>query len=250
MLKAILFDLDNTLIMFDELEFLRQYLPKVSRVFSDIMPFEEFRQRILSSTQALIKNAGRMSNADFFMDHFCHGIEGRRDEFWDRFITFYTSSFEQFRRLTTTIDGVRELFERLEVYSLKCIIASNPFWPRLVQKIRLTWAGLNEVNFDLITDIENTSFCKPHLGYYREICENIHVAPEECLMVGNDWVNDMIASKIGMKTYLTMEAEDRSGDTLKMSRSLRNDMKFDIPEPNFKGSVLNVTDAVEKLMDG
>ena len=86
-LKALLFDLDNTLILFDELEFLKQYLPKVSRVYSDIMSFDEFRQRVLSSTQALINNAGKMSNADYFMDRFCQGFEERREEFWNRFIT-------------------------------------------------------------------------------------------------------------------------------------------------------------------
>ena len=133
MLEAILFDLDNTLILFDELELLKQYLPKVSRVFADVMPFDEFRRRILSSTQALVGNAGKMSNADFFMDHFCHGYEDRRDEFWNRFIAFYSTSFSQFQQLTIKIDGVRELFDRLEAWPLKKIIASNPFWPRIVQ---------------------------------------------------------------------------------------------------------------------
>ena len=248
MLEAILFDLDNTLILFDELELLKQYLPKVSRVFADVMPFDEFRRRILSSTQALVGNAGKMSNADFFMDHFCQGYEDRRDEFWNRFIAFYSTSFSQFQQLTIKIDGVRELFDRLEAWPLKKIIASNPFWPRIVQAMRLTWAGLEDVRFDLITDIENTCYCKPHLGYYREICENIGVESEACLMVGNDWVNDMVAAKIGMKTYFTVDGESHSGDALKMSRSLRNDVEIDIPEPDFRGRISEIADVVERLM--
>jgi len=44
MLKAILFDLDNTLIYFDELTFYKKYLSQVSQVFADIMPFDLFQK--------------------------------------------------------------------------------------------------------------------------------------------------------------------------------------------------------------
>jgi FMN phosphatase YigB (HAD superfamily) len=43
------------------------------------------------------------------------------------------------------------------------------------------------------------SHCKPNLEYYREICRILDTEPENCLMVGNDPVNDMVVSKIGMK---------------------------------------------------
>lgn len=74
MLKAVLFDLDNTLIFFDEVAFFRKYLDRISRVFDDIMDFKVFRDRIISSTQAILENDGEASNADYFMYVFSRGF--------------------------------------------------------------------------------------------------------------------------------------------------------------------------------
>ena len=51
-------------------------------------------------------------------------------------------------------------------------------------------------------------------------------------MVGNDPFNDMIASKTGMKTYLTTDSEDYSID---LSRELAKDTDMEMPEPDFQG---------------
>ena len=45
-------------------------------------------------------------------------------------------------------------------------------------------------------------YCKPQIEYYREILEIINKRPEQCLMVGNDAEEDMIARILGMKTFL------------------------------------------------
>jgi len=248
MLKAVLFDLDNTLILFDEREFFMRYLPRIARVFSDIMPLDVFRQRLMSSSQAMLQNDGGMSNADFFMTAFCSGLEDRREEIWHRFLRFYKDAFDAFQTMMTEVQGVRDTFVTLEVRGLKRIIASNPFWPRLVQMKRLAWAGLGGLDFDLVTDIENTSFCKPNLGYYREICETMGVPPQACLMVGNDPLNDMVAARIGMKTFLTLDVQDRNGSSLTMSDRLRKGAAIDVIEPDYKGRFVDVLGVVEGLL--
>jgi FMN phosphatase YigB (HAD superfamily) len=40
------------------------------------------------------------------------------------------------------------------------------------------------------------------LDYYRDILAQLGVKPEECLMVGNDVGEDMIARQLGMKVFL------------------------------------------------
>ncbi len=45
-------------------------------------------------------------------------------------------------------------------------------------------------------------YCKPQLKFYEEVLESIEEDASSCLMVGNDVGEDMIASKIGIKTYL------------------------------------------------
>ena len=38
--------------------------------------------------------------------------------------------------------------------------------------------------------------------YYEEILENIGAKAEECVMIGNDVAEDMVAEKLGMKVFL------------------------------------------------
>jgi len=64
---------------------------------------------------------------------------------------------------------------------------------------------LNVEDFLLITDYEAMHFCKPNIEYYQEILTIIEKKPQECLMVGNDVQEDLIASQLGIKTFLLTE---------------------------------------------
>ncbi|UCG84222.1 MAG: HAD family hydrolase [Dehalococcoidia bacterium] len=247
MLKAVLFDLDNTLIHFSERMFFESYLSKVPKAFADIMPRDVFVGKLLSSTQALMRNNGEMLNVDYFMNLFSAGYEERRSELWSRFMTFYETEYDQFKAIMSRSHGVQEVILRLKENGVKIVIASNPIWPLNVQMKRLSWAGLEDIEFDLVTHIGNMSYCKPHIEYYQEVCQRIDEGPEVCLMVGNDPVNDMVVSKIGMRTYLVTEgATDESA--LELSRSVRIETPGEIPEPDFKGPLSRVPDAVEALL--
>ena len=46
------------------------------------------------------------------------------------------------------------------------------------------------------------SNCKPNIDYYRDILKRIGAKPGECIMVGNDVTEDMVAETIGMKVFL------------------------------------------------
>ena len=57
-------------------------------------------------------------------------------------------------------------------------------------------------DFEFITTFENSYSCKPNPRYYLEVAEKLGLSPEECLMVGNDVRDDMIAETVGMKVFL------------------------------------------------
>jgi FMN phosphatase YigB (HAD superfamily) len=78
------------------------------------------------------------------------------------------------------------------------------------------------------------SFVKPRLGYYRQICHKIGLDPRDCLMVGNDPVNDMIARKTGMQTYRTTEAEAVDYTSLTLTAKKKRG-PGNIPPPDFSG---------------
>jgi FMN phosphatase YigB (HAD superfamily) len=246
-LKAVLFDLDNTLIHFDESEFFKAYLPEIADAFSDVMPFPLFYEKLMASSRALLESDGAVSNADFFLRRFSRGFEERRDELWKRFVNFYETRFDSLKRLVTVPEGLDALFDRLERRGLKRVIASNPLWPLSVQRIRLGWAGLQNRSFDYITGIENMRFCKPRIEYYVEICQKIGERPEDCLMAGNDPVNDMIVSQIGMKTYLVDVGNGPHGH-FSMSSELRKGMTEAAREPDFRGTLQDLPRTLDTLM--
>jgi FMN phosphatase YigB (HAD superfamily) len=243
-LKAVLFDLDNTLIYFDEHEFFRQYIKKLAPVFSDIWPFEKFYKRLIESVQALLHNDGSKTNAERFMEHFSKGAEDKAEDLWGRFLQFYLTEFDQFRNLVHVPDGNPDVFQKLKSEDVKLVVASNPVWPLSVQEKRLTWAGLGGFDFDLITHIENTTHCKPNIEYYQEICRLLSVEPESCLMVGNDIINDMVVAKIGMKTYLV--ENDRADASLSLSKELRGYCDAEAFRPDFQGPLSEVPATVHQ----
>jgi FMN phosphatase YigB (HAD superfamily) len=250
LLKAVLFDLDNTLIRFDEREFFEAYIPRISTVFSDMMPPETLITKLLLSTQMLVNNNGQMSNAEYFMSSFSQGYEGYKEEIWKRFIKFYETEFDLFQALVSVTPGVHEVFVKLKKTGVKLVIASNPIWPQVVQRKRLSWAGLGDWDFELVTSIENMSYCKPHIEYYLEVCQKINEKPEGCLMVGNDPVNDLVVAKIGMKTFLATGGLEFDGSELELSKSIRDDTAVELIAPDFKGLLSDVPDAVETLFQG
>ena len=85
----------------------------------------------------------------------------------------------------------------------------------------LSWAGISEGAFDLITDYENSCYCKPNPAYYLDICEKMDIAPTRCLMIGNNAEEDIrAAQRAGLSTFLLTDcliAEGEIPDTPKGS---------------------------------
>ena len=207
MTKAVLFDLDNTLILYNEPAFLQQYFGKLATVFADLIPPDNLPERILLSTMALSSNDGFLNNADYFMNTFLDPGADRR-QVWDRFLTFYQTGYRELLPASSSPAGFDEVFSRLRSSDLKLVLATNPIYPLAAYGHRLSWVGLTPADFDHVTHIENTGFVKPNPGYFRQICETIQIAPQSCLMVGNDPVYDIAASAIGIRTYLTSDAPE------------------------------------------
>jgi FMN phosphatase YigB (HAD superfamily) len=246
MLKAVLFDLDNTLVLFDEPAFYERYFIRIYRVFSDIFPPEEFRNRLLRATMALRRSSGAVSNRRFFMDVFTEGYKHPVTEVWRRFMKFYEDDYDRIEVEVQVPSGLHDVIGRLQQTGLKLVVASNPIFPLIVQQKRMAWAGIDRFRFDLVTHIENMSFVKPRLEYYLQICEKIGEAPEECLMVGNDPINDMVAGVTGMKTYLTTEVGEIDYSSLRLTVD-EDSAPRRIPVPDFSGPLADVACVIREL---
>lgn len=204
-LKAVLFDLDDTLLSNDMNVFLRSYFPLLSAYARPLIEPDRFLSELMHATQAMINNGDRrITNRDVFWRVFCERNGLQREEIEPFFAVFYE---EQFSRLKTTTERkpvARELVRWCFKQELKVVVATNPLFPRRAIEQRLAWAGVgaDDFDYDLITTYENMHSAKPHTAYYHEILSAITVEPGRTVMVGDNWENDIVPAKeVGLYAY-------------------------------------------------
>lgn len=211
-ITAVLFDLDGTLYPIDTLAFETHYLKTMADAAEAFgYPKNDFLRAMADGTKAIKANDGSRLNRDVFVQTYCQ-IYGVYDEKIDEFFDSYFSSPAFLPPDSAENPLGREIVADLKKRGFTLVLATNPFSPRVGTLARLHAAGISERNFDLITVMENSSFCKPKTEYYQDIAEKIGKRPEECLMVGNDVGEDMAAGKIGMKTYLVTDCLTNRND--------------------------------------
>ena len=250
MTKTILFDLDNTLILFDEAKFFKAYIKKVAPIMSDVVSPHVLWQMVLSATKAVLHNDGKLTNKEVFNQTFTRGLEDQTEEIWQRFIKFYRNEFDQLKTLVNVNKGVSEIFSFLSGKKIQIVIASNPFWPSVAMEKRMGWAGLDKNQVHLITHMENMHFCKPRLEYYQEICHKINEKPEDCLMVGDDPVNDMVAKKLGIRTFLATDSRQFKNKLHEISKKIRFGFAFKKTEvhPDYSGPLVKLQEILPALI--
>ena len=205
--KAILFDMDGTLLPMDMEAFMKVYFKELGAVVAPLgVPMEAFVPAIWAGTKAMVKNDGAKKNIDVFWDVFCAQTGVERAKVEPCCDAFYARDFHKARMATgenpLAVEAVRLAHEKAE----KVVLATNPLFPMAGQITRMGWVGLTPADFDLVTSYESDCHCKPNPAYYLDICQRIGVKPEECLMIGNDDREDMhCASSLGMTTYLTTD---------------------------------------------
>lgn len=210
-MKAILFDLDGTLLPTDTDAFLSYYMKSVTRFMAPILPtpvVERLPEMIMASTYAMIANVDpSVSNEAAFWSDFLPRIGYERVELEPHFTRFYAESFPTLRmHMEASLPGQgRAIVEAAAAKGYDLVLATNPVFPRAAIEERMRWVGIDHLPWRLVTTYEEMHFCKPQPGYYMEICERIGRRPEECLMVGNDVDEDGVAAKIGMRLYLATD---------------------------------------------
>ncbi len=204
MIKAILFDLDGTLLPMDQDLFVKTFSGLLARKMVALKGYDpkQFSTAIWTAIGRITKNDGRRSNEQLWWDVYCSiiGQQGREDE--SIFLDFYTNEFQQVADVCGYDEMAAEIISLVKSKGLRPILATNPLFPKPATASRIRWAGMKEEDFELFTTFEDYSYCKPNLDYYRQIMEKTGLEPQECVMVGNDVGEDMIAEKLGMKVFL------------------------------------------------
>ncbi len=207
-IKAILFDLDDTLIASDMKTFLPHYFRALTAKLAHLVPPQKLIDQLLHSTSAMMADDHpSKTNQQVFFENFFPRIGIGREILSPLFDDFYQHDFGQLRDLTQVKPEAREIVSGLFARGYEVIIATQPVFPLTAIRQRLEWGGVGDFPYRLITSYENRHFSKPSISYFREILRLIGRQPPECLMVGNDFDHDILpATKIGMKTFWVTEA--------------------------------------------
>ena len=195
--RAIMFDLDGTLLPMDMEEFTSGYFKELyKKVNMTDIPVQSSVDAIWKGTYSMMKNDGTKKNRDAFWDTFGSVIDCDIDEIDKRCIDFYSNEFKDSKRFTKDNPLAVKAVEIAHKKADLVILATNPIFPMAGQITRLGWIDLKKEDFDLVTCYEEESYCKPNPKYFEAVLKKMGLAKEECLMIGNDEKEDMLCAKM------------------------------------------------------
>lgn len=214
-MKTVLFDLDGTLLPLDLNYFLKEYMTAISGYFSDLVDPGKFTRALLNSTGVMVKNDGRITNQELFMNDFIPVVGIERETLYLRLEKFYTEEFGRLRRCVKQAELSAQVVQAVLDRGFRIVLATNPLFPLTAIRQRMDWAGVDHFPWAHITAFEECRACKPNPAYFREIMEKLDLNPQECWMVGNDTEEDLVAAQLGLKTYLVKDYLIEKGNYIK-----------------------------------
>lgn len=205
MIRCVLFDLDGTLVRFDYDDFLKEYFKAITISVAPRIKAVRFTEALIRSVEAMIENEDpSLSNRQVFFEDFVKRVNTPEDILLPMFEDFYANEFTKLKDVLAIEPHpkARAMMEVLFKEGYDVVIATNALFPAMAILERMRWGGVYGFPYRLITCYETMHFCKPNLKYYEEILRITGYQPEDCLMVGNNMDEDIVAGALGIKTYL------------------------------------------------
>ncbi|MDZ4180736.1 MAG: HAD family hydrolase [Coriobacteriia bacterium] len=215
-MRAVLFDLDGTLLDIDIEAFLRSYFEALAVAVGEIADSPERHSIVMraihDATGAMMRPHDPRTNREAFAEEFERLTGLGLDEVWPIFEAFYTDVFPGLGAGMVAHAGAVDALSAARRHGLRTAVATNPIFPRSAVVHRMEWAGIVPGDVDVITDFETMVACKPHAAYFRQTAEMLGVDAGDCLMVGDDAMLDLAAADVGMRTFYVGSDEDVPAD--------------------------------------
>ena len=191
MIKAVIFDLDNTLLDFMKMKSMAVDSGIQGMIEAGLsIKFSEAREKIFN-----IYDSKGYEYQEVFDDFIISELGEINYKILASGIVAYKKAKEASLIL---YPNVLQTINRLSEMGLKLGVVSDA--PSREAWIRLCSVNLHHI-FDAVVTFHDTGFHKPSPEPFKKIVERLNIAPKECIMVG-DWPDrDVVgASKVGMKT--------------------------------------------------
>ncbi len=203
MIKAVLFDLDDTLLDINFTAFMTRYVAGLSGLLGDIsrtpaplmgVPFT--RGYLAMEDDPAIADAIDCYEREF-VPAMRGGIVAARPQRGGR----------------QAVDVVHEL-------GLTCALATNPAFSEACVEARMGWANVSPEDFVRISNWDNAYRLKPNARFYQEFVNSLGLTCDECLMVGNDSRRDFARPDCGLRTIYVGHATSSGGLTARRPTSV------------------------------
>ncbi|MBQ7934703.1 MAG: HAD-IA family hydrolase, partial [Lachnospiraceae bacterium] len=207
----VLFDLDGTLLPMEQESFIKCYFKLLATKLASLGYAQEtVVDSVWKGVGSMIKNDGSCLNEDAFWNTLSaiYGKDCTKDK--GELHLFYEKEFNQVQKVCGKQPASREVIELVREKGLMAVLATNPLFPEVATRARMSWVNLVPEDFTYYTTYENSHYCKPNPKYYQEILEQTGLKAEECLMVGNDAHEDMVAAALGMQVFLLTDCLENS----------------------------------------
>ena len=216
-MKAVLFDLDGTLLPWNQDEFEHLYFKMLAKyVCPKDVNEDYFIKTMKHGVYAMINNDGTSTNETAFFDAFGkYFTKDKIEEMNVSFNNFYLNEFNDIKAICGFSEKANGVIQLMKENGITVIVATNPVFPDVATRKRLNWAGINPDDLALYTTYENSCYCKPSREYYMSILDKFSLLAKDCIMVGNDTGDDMVAKEYGMEVFLlTDRLVNRSGSDI------------------------------------
>ncbi len=211
MLKAVVFDMDDTLLSINLSAFLAVYLRDEARLLGDIGRKNPFSALAALGGTFYELNANdrplddNRTNEEFYIET----IKRRSGVPLDDPVIAEAFAYYEHEVLPHRNDGIisarprvgaREAVETVVDLGLTVALLTNPSFSRACIACRMGWGDMLDMPFELVTTMENSRRCKPDPRYYLDAIEALGLEPHEVLMVGNDPKRDFPTPDCGIQT--------------------------------------------------
>lgn len=218
MIKAVLLDLDETLLRVDIARFGETYLNSLAAWLHQRLPGLDLSVaaravRAAEDMVGTLLDPTRTLWQAYLSDlAACLGLPGANG-LAEIVAGYFAGPYLDLAGVFQPLPFAGHLVAGLIAAGLKVVIATNPYFPLAAMRQRMAWAGLPAGGYGLISNIEEVHFVKPRQHFYEELLARIGVESDEAIMVGDNARNDIgPARQIGMATFYIEGGSEESGD--------------------------------------